>query len=48
MNYLQELLGRNDTALTVTDVFKMIADYGLQTGETLGNKISDLIDRIFD
>ena len=49
MNFLQKLLaGSGETALTVTDIFKMIADYGHQTGEKLGNEVSDWIDELFD
>ena len=49
MNFLQKLLtGSGETALTVTDIFKIIADYGHQTGETLGNEVSDFIDELFD
>ncbi len=48
MNFLQKLSTDGETSLTVTDIFKMIADYGRQTGETLGNEISDIIDELFD
>ncbi len=48
MNFLEKLSTGGETALTVTDIFKMIADYGRQTGETLGNEISDIIDDFFD
>ena len=49
MNFLQKLMaGNGETALTVTDIFKIIADYGHQTGETLGNEVSDFIDELFD
>ena len=49
MNFLQKLLtGSDDTAMTVTDIFKIIADYGHQTGETLGNEVSEWIDELFD
>ena len=49
MNFLQKLTaGSGETALTMTDIFKMIADYGHQTGETLGNEVSDWIDELFD
>ena len=46
---MQKLLtGSGETALTMTDIFKMIADYGHQTGETFGNEMSDRIDELFD
>ena len=49
MNLLQKLLtGSSEKSLTVTDIFRMIADYGQQTGESLGNEISDFIDKLFD
>ena len=49
MIFLQKLLaGSGDTALTVTDIFKMIADYGHQSGETIGIEVSDWIDELFD
>ncbi len=48
MNFLQKISTDGETSLTVTDIFKMIADYGRQTGETLGNEISDIIDELFD
>ena len=49
MNILQKLLtDGGETALPMTDVFKMIAHYGQQTGETLGSEVSDWIDAFFD
>ena len=49
MNFLQKILtGSGNTAITATDLFKMIADYGHQAGETLGNDVSDWIDELFD
>ena len=49
MNFLQKLLtDGGETALPVTEVFKKIAYYGQQTGETLGSEVSDRIDAFFD
>lgn len=48
MDFLQKLSTDGETAVTVTDIFRMIADCGQQTGETLGNEISDFIDELFD
>ena len=49
MNILQKLLADSgETALPVTDIFNKIAYYGQQTGEMLGNEVSDRIDEFFD